>query len=172
MGDEMRVGKLELSAFVLAIAMLTSLSASQDTWNLGSSEDWLSTGAVYHIGPFYYPIGGLPLATQQFLDTYPGYMPLGYYQPYYPVYPNTTGSYPSGIYHIGYYNPYIYNPQFELDLAAATHAYQKSLANITGKYRYPYPYDPQYELDIAAATHAYQTSLANYYNKYYWNYPY
>ncbi len=52
MGDEMRVGKLELSAFVLAIAMLTSLSASQETWNLGSSEDWLSTGAVYQSGHF------------------------------------------------------------------------------------------------------------------------
>jgi hypothetical protein len=171
----MRVGKLELSAFVLAIAMLTSLSASQGTWNLGSSEDWLSTGSVYHIGPFYYPTSDLPLATQQFLYTYPAYMPLGssnYYQPYYPVYFNTTGSYPTGIYHIGYYNPYLYNPQYELDLAAAAHAYQKSLANATGKYRYPYPSDPQYELDLAAAAHAYQKSLTNYYNKYYWNYPY
>jgi hypothetical protein len=82
------------------------------------------------------------------------------------------GSYPSGIYHIGYYNPYIYNPQFELDLAAATYAYQKSLANITGKYRYPYPYDPQFELDLASTQHIFQKSLTNYYNKYYWNYPY
>jgi hypothetical protein len=140
----MRVVNLKLPVFVLAIVILASLGASQDSWNLGPSEDWLSAGPVYHIGPFYYPY------------TYPAYMPIGYYQPYAP----------------GYYNPYFYNPQYELDLAAATHSYQKSLANFTGKYRYPYPYDPQYELDLAAATHAYQKSLANYYNKYYWNYPY
>ena len=70
-------------------------------------------------------------------------------------------------YALGYFNPYFYNPQYELDLAAATHSYQKSLANFTGKYRYPYLYDPQFELDLAAATHAYQKSLDNYYNKYY-----
>ena len=140
----MRVVNLKLPVFVLAITILASLGASQDSWNLGSSEDWLSAGPAYHIGSFYYPY------------TYPAYMPIGYYQPYAP----------------GYYNPYFYNPQYELDLAAATHSYQKSLANFTGKYRYPYLYDPQFELDLAAATHAYQKSLTNYYNKYYWNYPY
>ena len=141
----MRAVNLKLPAFILAIVILASLGSSQDSWNLGSSEDWLSVGPVYNIGPFYYP------------NTYPAYMPIGYYQPY----------------ALGYYNPYFYNPQYELDLAAATHSYQKSLANFTGKYRYPYPYDPQYELDLAAATHAYQKSLTNYYNKYYWNhYPY
>ena len=136
---KMRVVNLKLPVFVLAIVILASLGASQDSWNLGSSEHWLSIGPAYHIGPFYYP------------NTDPAYMPIGYYQPY----------------ALGYYNPYFYNPQYELDLAAATHSYQKSLANFTGKYRYPYPYDPQYELDLAAATHAYQKSLDNYYNKYY-----
>ena len=95
----MSVGKLELSAFVIAITMLISLSASQDTWNLGSSEDWLSAGPIYHMGTSYYPINGLPLASQQFLITYPAYMPLGspnYYQPNYPVYLNTTGVLPIG----------------------------------------------------------------------------
>jgi hypothetical protein len=134
----MRVVKLKLPVYVLAIAILASLGASQDSWNLGSSEDRLSVGPVYYIGPFYYP------------NTYPAYMPIGYYQPY----------------ALGNYNPYIHNPLYKLDLAAATHSCQKSLANFTGKYRYPYPYDPQYELDLAAATHAYQKYLNNYYNKY------
>jgi hypothetical protein len=130
---------LKLSVSVLAMVILASLGASQDSWNLGSSEHWLSVGPVYHIGPFYYP------------NTYPAYMPIGYYQPY----------------ALGCYNPYLYDSQYELDLASATHSYQKSLANFTGKYRYPYLYDPQFELDLAAATHAYQKSLDNYYSKYY-----
>ena len=45
-----------LSVFLLANVMLTAIGASQDSWNLGSSDDWLSTGPVYHNGPFYYPI--------------------------------------------------------------------------------------------------------------------
>ena len=109
---KMRMVNLKLPAFVLAIVILASLGSSQDSWNLGSSEDWLSVGPVYHIGPFYYP------------NTYPAYMPIGYYQPY----------------ALGYYNPYFYNPQYELDLAAATHAYQKSLANYYNKYYWNYPY--------------------------------
>jgi hypothetical protein len=136
---KMRTVNLKLSVSVLAMVILASLGASQDSWNLGSSEHWLGVGPVYHIGPFYYP------------NTYPAYMTIGYYQPY----------------ALGCYNLYLYDPQYELDLASATHSYQKSLANFTGKYRYPYLYDPQFELDLAAATHAYQKSLDNYYNKYY-----
>ena len=44
--------KLMLSVFMLALAMLTAIGASQDSWNLGLSDDWLSTGPAYHNGPF------------------------------------------------------------------------------------------------------------------------
>jgi hypothetical protein len=47
--------KLMLTVFVLGLVMLTAIGVSQDSWNLGSSDDWLSTGPVYHIGPYYYP---------------------------------------------------------------------------------------------------------------------
>jgi hypothetical protein len=69
-GGKMREIKLMLSVFVLALVMLTSIGASQDSWNLGSSEDWLSTGPVYHFGPFYYPNSDLSLGMQRFLNTY------------------------------------------------------------------------------------------------------
>ena len=54
---KMKEIKLMLSVLVLALAILTTLGTSQDSWNLGSSEDWLSTSPVYHNGPFYYPNG-------------------------------------------------------------------------------------------------------------------
>jgi hypothetical protein len=139
----MRVVKLKLPVFVLAIAMFASLGASQDSWNLGSSEDWLSTGPVYHSGPFYYPNSDLPIGTQRFLNTYPAYMPLGYsnyYLPYNPIFLNRTGIYTPGNYPLGYNNPYFYDPQYELNLAIANHAYQKSLANYYAKYYWTYPY--------------------------------
>jgi hypothetical protein len=88
--------KLMLSVFVLALVMLTAMGTSQDSWNLGSSDDWLSTGPVYHFGPFYYPNSDLPIGTQQFLNTYPSYMPLGYpnyYPTYYPIVLNGVGTY-------------------------------------------------------------------------------
>ena len=109
----MSVVKLKLPILVIAIAMLASLGASQDFWDLGSSEDWLSVGPLYNIGPFYYPNNDFPTGTQRFLNTYPGYVPLGYYQPYSLGYNYT----------LGYYNPYFHNPPYKLDLAAATHSY-------------------------------------------------
>jgi hypothetical protein len=136
--------KLMLSAFALALVTLTAIGASQEPWNLGSSDDWLSTGPVEHIGPFYYPNNDLPIGTQQFLNTYPCYMPLGYpnyYPNYNPLVLNGTGMYtPPSNYLQGYNNPYYYDPQGQLDLASANHAYQKSLTNYYNKYYGTYPY--------------------------------
>ena len=130
--------KLMLSVFMLALAMLTAIGASQESWDLGSSEDWLSTGPVYHIGPFYYPNSDLPIGTQRFLDTYPS-LPLGYSK-YYQTY-NPTGTYTSpSIYPLGYNNPYFYDPQAALDLAVANHAYQKSLPNYYSRHYGTYPW--------------------------------
>jgi hypothetical protein len=143
----MSVIKFKLSVFVLALAMLTAIGASQDSWNLGSSDDWLSTGPVYHSGPFYYPNSDLPIGTQRFLNNYPGYIPPSYsnnYQTYNP----RTGTYTL---------PSNYMP-------SSTYYYPG--------YNNPYFYDPQYQLDLAIANHANQKFLANYYNSYYWNYPY
>ena len=47
--------KLMLSVSAFALVMLMAIGASQDSWDLASSEDWMSTGPVYHIGPYYYP---------------------------------------------------------------------------------------------------------------------
>jgi hypothetical protein len=139
--------KSMLSVFALALVMLTAIGASQESWNLGSSDDWLGTGPVYHVGPFYYPNSDLSIGTQQFLNTYPSYIPLGnpnYYQTYNPAVlavPNGTGTYtPPSNYLQGYNNPYFYDPQGELDLAIANHAYQKSLNNYFNRYYGTYPY--------------------------------
>ena len=143
-GDKMKEIKLILSGFVLALVMLTVIGTSQDSWNLGTSDDWLSTGPVEHFGPFYYPNSDLPIGTQQFLNTYPGYIPFGYpnyYPNYNPLILNGTGTYaPASNYLQGYNNPYYYDPQGQLDLASANHAYQKSLTNYYNRYYGTYPY--------------------------------
>jgi hypothetical protein len=143
-GDKMNSIKLMLSVFVLTLAMLTAIGTSQDSWNLGSSDDWLSTGPVYHNGPFYYPNSDLSIGTQRFLNNYPGYIPPSYsnnYQTYNPVILDGIGTYnPPSNYPVGYNNPYFYDPQYQLDLAIANHAYQKSLANYYNKYYGTYPY--------------------------------
>jgi hypothetical protein len=120
--------KLMLSVSVLALAMLTALGASQDSWNLGSSDDWLSTGPMYHSGPFFYPSSDLPIGTQRFLNNYPGYSGYSnYYQTYNPVVLGGTGTYTTpSYYQPGYYSPYYYDPQYQLDLASASHANQNS----------------------------------------------
>lgn len=141
----MKAIKLMLPVSVLAIAMLTAIGMSQDSWDLGSSGDWLSTGPVYHSGPFYIPNSDLPIGTQRFINNYPGYEPFGYpnyYQPYNPVVLGGIGNYtiPS-YYQPGYNNPYYYDPQYQLDLAAANHAYQSYMTNYYNKYYGPYyPY--------------------------------
>jgi hypothetical protein len=127
--------KLMLTVFVLASAMLTTIAASQDSWDLGSSDDWMSTGPVYHSGPYYYPNSDLSTGTQRFLNTYPSYMPLSYSN--YNQKLVRIGNYtPPNNYLLGYNNPYIYDPQAELDLAAANHAFQKYLNNYYSKYGY------------------------------------
>ncbi len=35
-------------------------SASSQLWDLGSSQDWLSVGPIYHTGPYYAPFSKLP----------------------------------------------------------------------------------------------------------------
>jgi hypothetical protein len=108
-GGKMREIKLMLSV-LFALVMLTAIGASQDSWNLGSSDDWLSVGPVYHSGPFYYPNSDLSLGMQRFLNTYPSYMPFGYsnyYQTYLPTVLNGIGTYaPASNYQQGYNNPY------------------------------------------------------------------
>ena len=142
-GDKMKEIKLKWSLLALALVMLTAISTSQESWNLGSSDDWLSSGPVYHSGPFYYPNSDLPIGTQQFLNAYPSYMPLGYpnyYQTYNPMVLNITGTYtPPNNYLPGYNNPYFYDPQAELDFSIANHAYQKSLNNYYNRYYGTYP---------------------------------
>lgn len=120
---------------MLVLSMLTAIGASQESWN--SSEDWMSIGPVYHIGPYYYPNSDLSIGTQRFLNTYPSYMPLGYtnyYQTYKPI-----GDYiPAGNYLLGYNNPYFYDPQAGLDRAIANHAYQKFWTNHYSRYYWNY----------------------------------
>jgi hypothetical protein len=131
--------KFMLSIFVLASAMVTALGTNEDTWDLGSSDDWLST-PVKHIGPYYFPNSDLPTGTQGFLNTYPSYMPLGYsnyYQTYNPVVLGRIGAYTqTSNYLLGYNNPYFYNPQAGLDRAVANHAFQKYLDNYYSRYGY------------------------------------
>jgi hypothetical protein len=129
--------KLMLSVSMLVLAMLTAIGASQDSWNLGSSEDWMSTGPVYHMGPYYHPNSDLSIGTQRFLNTYPSYIPLGYSN-YYQTY-NPIGAYkPAGNYLLGYNNPYFYDPQAGLDRAIANHAYQKFWTNHYSRYYWNY----------------------------------
>lgn len=131
--------KFMLSIFVLASAMVTALGTDEDTWDLGSSDDWLST-PVKHIGPYYFPNSDLPTGTQRFLNTYPSYMPLGYsnyYQTYNPMVLSRIGAYTkTSNYLLGYSNPYFYNPQAGLDRAVANHAFQKYLDNYYSRYGY------------------------------------
>jgi hypothetical protein len=47
---------------------------------------------------------------------------------------------PPSNYPQGYTNPYYYNPQSQLDLAIANHAYQKSLTNYYNRLYGTYPY--------------------------------
>jgi len=138
MEAKMKDIKLMLTVFVLASAMLTTIGTSQDSWDLGSPGDWLSVGPVYHIGPYFFPNSDLSIGTQRFLNTYPSYMPLGYYQTYNPI---STYTPPSN--YIGYNNPYFYDPQAALDNAVANHAYQKFLNEYYNRYYgyyrgYPY----------------------------------
>jgi len=127
--------KFMLTIFVLASAIVTALGTDEDSWNLGSSDDWLST-PVKHIGPYYFPNSDLPTGTQRFLNTYPSYMPLGYSN-YNPVVLSGIGTYtPTSNYLLGYNNPYFYDPQAGLDRAVANHAFQKYLDNYYSRYGY------------------------------------
>ena len=131
-GARMKEINLMLTLFVLASATLMAIGAGQASWNLSSPDDWLSVGPVNHIGPYYIPNSDLPEGTQRFLNTYPSYMPLGYYQTYNPV---VLGRIGTSTPLLGY-NPYFFNPQAGLDQAVANHAFQKYLNNYYSKYGY------------------------------------
>lgn len=102
-------------SYILLFGLLIGIASSQDSWNLGSSEDWLSTGPIKHVGPYYIPNSDLPVGTQKYLNTYPGYMPFYYwyyypaYSPYYYQTPYRT-QYP--YYYPYYYYPYYYYPYY------------------------------------------------------------
>ncbi len=86
---------------LLLFGLLAGTASSQDSWNLGSSQDWLSVGPIYHTGPYYYNYyypSYYDYAPVYYLDYYPTYYPT-YYSTYYPVY--NTYYYP--------YYPYYYN---------------------------------------------------------------
>jgi len=70
---------------ILSLSLLTGFVIGQESWALGSPEDWLSIGPVKHVGPYYYPNSDLPTGIQRFLTDYPGYTPI-YYHNYYPTY--------------------------------------------------------------------------------------
>jgi len=74
-----------LCSCIILFSLLIGAASSQGSWNLGSSEDWLSVGPIKHVGPYYIPNSDLPAGTQKFLNTYPVYTPY-YYWYYYPVY--------------------------------------------------------------------------------------
>jgi hypothetical protein len=83
-----------LSLFLFSL--LIGPAYSQASWDLGSSQDWLSAGPIYHTGPYY-----------QYYSYYPSYTPTyywnyypHYYPSYYPVY--NTYYYP---YNFPYYYP-------------------------------------------------------------------
>jgi hypothetical protein len=129
--------KLLLAALLLGLGTLTMLGASVESnlWELGSSNDWLSVGPVYHTGPFFYPNSDLDLGTQRFLNTYPSYIPASYSNK-----PVALGNYTSAInYRQGYNYPYYANdPQAALDYAVANHQYQKYLNNYYNRYYWNY----------------------------------
>ena len=147
--------KLLLTVLVFGFGALTMLGASQDEnalWDLGSADDFLSSGPVYHSGPVFYPNSDLSTGTQRFLNTYPTNMPLGYSN-----YPN--------------YNP-TYNPAYK-PVVLGNYNYTSAINYMQGYYNpYAYFYDPQAALDYAIANHANEKYLNNYYNMYYWNYGY
>jgi hypothetical protein len=84
----------EISPF----GLLIGFASCQESLNLGSSQDWLSTGSMRHIGPYYYHNSDLPIGIQRFLIDYPSYPPI-YYPSNYPTY--------SIYYHLTRY-PYYY----------------------------------------------------------------
>ena len=77
--------------------------ACAQLWDLGTSEDWLSAGPIYHTGPYYYPSYYTPVYYYYY---YPYYYP-SYYAINYPTYSSTYG-----MYNNPYYYPYYpYNNQ-------------------------------------------------------------
>jgi hypothetical protein len=137
---KMKEIKFMLTVFVLTSAVLTAVSTSDYSWDLGSSKDWLSVGPVTHIGPYYFPNSDLPMGIQRFLNTHPIYMPLGYsnsYLTYNPMVPDKIGAHKQlGNQLLGYNDPYFYDPQAGLDRAIANHAFEKYLNNYYSKYGY------------------------------------
>lgn len=125
-GAKMKDINLMLTIFAVASAMLTATGAGQDSWDLGSSDDWMSVGPVTHVGPYYIHNSDLSIGTQRFLNTYPNY-----YRTYNPA-ALRIGNYTPLL----GYNPYFYDPQAALDSAVANHAFQKYLNNYYSRYGY------------------------------------
>lgn len=69
---------------LILFGILIGSASSQESWDLGSSQDWLSVGPIYHTGPYYYPDYYIPVY-------YPSYYPI-YHPVYYPLY--DTYNYP------------------------------------------------------------------------------
>jgi hypothetical protein len=82
---------------LLLFGLLIAPVYSQASWDLGSSQDWLSVGPIYHTAPYF--------------AYYPGYYTPTYYWNYYPYYNPFynpvyyTYKYP---YNFPYYYPHYY----------------------------------------------------------------
>jgi hypothetical protein len=77
--------KLRWYLLALMLSLLMGFALGQESWELGSQQDWLSVGPVKHVGPYYFPNSDLSTGLQRFLTDYPAYTPI-YYHNYYPTY--------------------------------------------------------------------------------------
>lgn len=85
---------------LILFGLLAGSASSQDSWDLGSSQDWLSVGPIYHTGPYYYPDYYMPVYYSSYYPIYyPVYYPIysTYYSPdYYPRHHKNFGHFPLG----------------------------------------------------------------------------
>ena len=107
-GEKIMIKRWCLSIFFLSF--LAGCASSQDLWSLGSPQDWLSTGPIYHTNSYsnYYP-SYMSYSPLYYMSYYPMYYPMyntysypryypRYYSTYYPRYYNKFESFPLGTF--------------------------------------------------------------------------
>lgn len=93
---------------ILFVSLLMGCAYGQDLWSLGSQQDWLSTGTIYHVGSYYYP-NYMSYTPFYYTNNYPIYYPIyntyyypqyypTYYSSYYPRYYNNFEQFPLGTF--------------------------------------------------------------------------
>jgi hypothetical protein len=104
---------------ILSLSLLVGNAFGQDLWDLGSPQDWLSIGPIYHTSSYYYYPSYMSYTPVYYSSYYPMYYPMyntyyypknypTYYSSYYPRYYNNFEQFPLGtfgLYHGG--NPSI-----------------------------------------------------------------